>query len=109
LLDDHHEAEELLAERFEEGEHGAAQLADGPTDEEAQARRIRRSLRLGRAGELNRAARALESSRPAPVIEETIQTLRELHPAAPSPIPDWVATFEPSILACLALRYSMPP
>jgi hypothetical protein len=66
LLDDHHEAEELLAERFEEGEHGAAQLADGPTDEEVHARRIRRSLRLGRAGELSRAAWALESSRPAP-------------------------------------------
>jgi hypothetical protein len=53
LLDDHHKAEELLAERFEEGEHGAAQLADGPPNEEAQARRIRRSLWLGRAGELS--------------------------------------------------------
>jgi hypothetical protein len=30
LLDDHHEAGELLAERFEEGEHGAAQLAMSP-------------------------------------------------------------------------------
>ncbi|GAQ92057.1 hypothetical protein KFL_009140010, partial [Klebsormidium nitens] len=49
LLDDHHEAEDLLAERFEEGEHGAAQLAGEPTAEEAQARRIRRCLRLGRA------------------------------------------------------------
>jgi hypothetical protein len=94
LLDDHHKAKELLAERFEEGEHGAAQLADGPTDEETQARRIRCSLWLGRAGELGRAARALESSRPAPVTEETIQTPRELHPAAPSPIPVWVATFK---------------
>jgi hypothetical protein len=95
LLDDHYEAEELLAERFKKGERGATQLADGPTDEEAQARRIRRSPRLGRAGELSRAARALELSRSAPVTEETIQTLRELHPAAPFPIPDWVATFEP--------------
>jgi hypothetical protein len=50
LLNDHHEAEELLAERFEEGEHGAAQLADGPTDEEAQARRICRSFWLGQGG-----------------------------------------------------------
>ena len=98
LLDDYHETEDLLAERFEER---AAQLAaDEPTDEELQARRIRRSLRLGRAGELSRAARALESSRPAPVTEATIQTLRELHPAAPSPIPEWVATFEP-VDSCL--------
>jgi hypothetical protein len=50
---------------------------------------------LDKAGEPSRAARALESSRPAPVTEDTIQTLRELHPAAPSSIPDWVATIEP--------------
>lgn len=95
LLDDHHEAEDRLAEQFEEAERGSAQSAGEPTDEEVQARRIRRCLRLGRAGEFSRAARALESSRPAPVTEETVQTLRELHPAAPSPIPDWVDTFEP--------------
>jgi hypothetical protein len=45
--------------------------------------------------ELSRAARALRQSRLAPTTEGTIETLRQLHPAAPSPIPPWVADFEP--------------
>jgi hypothetical protein len=46
LLDNHHKAEELLAERFEEGEHGVAQSADGPTDGEAVVAGIRACLDL---------------------------------------------------------------
>ena len=96
LLSEHREAEDRLAETQEADGHDA-ELGE-PTDEVAQERRIRRSLRLGRAGELSRAARALEQSRPAPITDETVQTLRELHPAAPSPIPPWVPEHVPDDL-----------
>jgi hypothetical protein len=57
LLAEHHEREDELAEEREEREGGPR--GDGePSDAVAQEHRIRRCLRLGRAGELSRAARA---------------------------------------------------
>jgi hypothetical protein len=94
LLAEHHEREDKLTEERDE-RVGGAQGGGEPSDAIAQERRIRRCLRLGRAGELSRAARALRQSRSAPTTEGTIETLRQLHPAAPSPIPPWVANSEP--------------
>jgi hypothetical protein len=57
-------------------------------DEDAQ--RLQRCLALCRVGELSRVARALEPARIAPDTDDTLQTLRDLHPAAPCEIPAWV-------------------
>jgi hypothetical protein len=83
LLAEHHEREDELAEEREERE-GGAHGGREPSDAVAQERRIRRCLRLGRAGELSRAPGALRQSRSAPTTEVTIEILRQLHPAAPS-------------------------
>jgi hypothetical protein len=62
-------------------------------DEDAQ--RLQYCLVLCRVGELSRAARALEHAHIAPNTADTLQTLRDLHPAAPHEIPAWVSEFEP--------------
>jgi hypothetical protein len=62
-------------------------------DEDAQ--RLQRCLALCRVGELSRAAHALEPARMAPDTDDTLQTLRDLNPAAPHDIPAWVLEFEP--------------
>lgn len=66
-----------------------------PSEEDHEARRLRRCLALCRVGELSRAARALEPARLAPDSEDTLRALRNLHPEAPSSLPDWLANFQP--------------
>ena len=58
--------------------------------------RIRRCMRLARAGELSRAVRALAVSPSAPPTEATLSTLISLHPSLPRPLPEWVAEFTPT-------------
>ena len=56
---------------------------------------IRRALHLGRSGELSRAARALIPVPLAPRDDTTVAALRELHPAAPGPLPSFIKGFKP--------------
>jgi hypothetical protein len=97
LLAEHHEREDELAEEREEREGGAQ--GDGePFDAVAYERRICRYLRLGRPGELRRAAKALiigRIDRHPPQRGRSRLFVRAVHPAAPSPIPSWVADFQP--------------
>ncbi|GAQ93619.1 hypothetical protein KFL_017180010, partial [Klebsormidium nitens] len=66
-----------------------------PSDEDDEARRMRRCLALCRVGELSRAARVLDPAHMAPDSEATLQVLRDLHPEAPSVLPDWLPDFHP--------------
>lgn len=74
-----------------------AELArdDALSEEDDEARRLKRCLALCRVGELSRAARALDPARLAPDSEATLQVLRDLHPDAPAVLPDWLTDIQP--------------
>ena len=89
LLSEFRAASEVAATQTEQRRDGA------PSEEDDEARRLRRCLALCRVGELSRAARALEPARMAPDSEATLQVLRDLHPEAPSVLPAWLPDFQP--------------
>ena len=91
---------QALLSEFRAASEAAATQADqtrdgAPSEEDDGAHRLRRCLALCRVGELSRAARALDPARMAPDSEATLQVLRELHPDAPSVLPDWLPDFQP--------------